>query len=174
MKGNLHDIIPLAKWVESLDNVAYNIQAIVEPFQKPHIEQWYNHPDYADLWPTDREKIKEVIESLIDMKKKKFKERMNNTVTQLSLFKDYFFKPEGFIKHNGCSLVDTDTITINPDGSVYICPFMDPVGNIKLTKLKSILDSQDSDKTISMMKVCTKNCHHLMNCYYKDEEVESI
>lgn len=174
MKGNLDDVIPLAKWVANTETIAFNVQAIVEPFQKPPIDKWYDHPDYFELWPRDKEKINQVIDELIYLKNNVFRERMFNSSNQLKLFKNYFFQPDNFIKHKGCSLVDKDAITINPDGSVFICPFMDSIGNIRYSELNKILNSKKSQNIINIMNLCTKNCHHLMNCYYKDEEVNMV
>ncbi len=169
MKGNIDDVIPLAKWVAGTEKIAYNVQAVVEPFQKPPKDKWYEREEYKELWPTDKKTIHKVVDGLIQLKESVFKERMNNTVMQLQKFKEYFENPESFIKHKGCSLTDKDAITINPNGSVFICPFMDPVGNIQYTELKKVLNSKKTKNTIKVMNSCTKNCHHLMNCYYKDE-----
>lgn len=173
MKSNLNEIIPLARWVQNLESVAHSFQAVSEPPGKLQIEKWYNHEDNIELWPDDIEKMEEVIDKLIEIKKKEGKKTrpiIMNTQIQFELFKKYFRDPENFIKHKGCSLIDKDAITINPDGSVYICPFMKPVGNITKYKLKDILNSEKTNDTIKIMNTCTKNCHHLLNCYYKDEK----
>jgi len=171
MRGNLDDILPLNRWIMNLDYVAHTIQAIVVPFQRPIEEEWYKKKEYVELWPEDKEKIDEIIDTLIS-EKDKFPDRLVNTKMQLRLFRNYFYSPDSFIKHFGCSLVNKDAITVYPDGFVYLCPFMQPIGNIKSNNLKEILNSKKMNERIQMMNMCSKNCHHLMNCYYQDESIE--
>ena len=167
MKANINEINDIAEFSIS-KKIVFNLQCVVQPFQDELKHDCHSSVEYKHLWPDDKEKINNSINQLIELKTKN-SDKINNTVRQLNIFKNYFYKPNDFIKHKGCSLTDKQAITINPDGSAYICPFMKPIGNIKYQSLFKILKNKTTNNTIKKMNRCTKNCHHLMNCYYKDE-----
>ena len=172
MKGNLDEIIYLSKWIEYKKNISHNIQIVVEPFNVVRQPKWYKKKEFVHLWPDDQNKINQVIDKLIELKEEKFGNKMVNSVSQLEIFRKYFEMPEQFIKHYGCNLVEKDSFLAMPDGSIYLCTLMDPIGNIKEQSFDDILNSVRLFKTVDMMNKCKKNCHFLINCDYKDEHGE--
>ena len=72
MKPNLDEIIPLTKWVNSLNpKCTIGFQAISQPFNTKQIINWYESKKYMSLWPGNENKVYQIIDDLIFLKNQK-------------------------------------------------------------------------------------------------------
>ena len=169
MKQNLSDIVPVASYAIE-NSIFFNLQAIVVPFQEDIKDNWFKDTKYSYLWPNDLNEVDYVIDELIKLKKGKLGEKIVNSTNQLELFRKYFYNSTDIYEHKGCHLSNLNYLTVNPDGSLFICPFDKPVGNLKNQKINYILRSDNCKKAVDKIKICTKKCHFLINCFYDEKE----
>jgi len=174
MAPNLGDIINLTQWVfRNKVLSAIFFQAVVQPFHTPPIKKWYNSNDFGFLWPGNNGRVQSVIDELIEIKRRSLvngTDRINNPVNQLEAFKRYFSNA-GFIKRTVCNVLSGSIFVISPDGDLRLCPYMEPLGNIKRDKFKDIWNSQQGDKLHRQIISCKKNCHHIVNCWYEEDQM---
>lgn len=162
--SNLDNIIELTEWVNNNSNLdSVYFMAIMRPFGSNLGWDWYEKEDYDFLWPKDLKKIDFVINKLIELKHKGAK--IENPVRQLEDFKSYFNNPSRFIKVNRCN-VSEQAININAIGDIYICFFMDKLGNIKNDNVVELWNSEKAGKVRREMRSCRNNCELVVNCYY--------
>ncbi len=175
MAPNLEGLLELARHVKKDDRIsALFFQAIVQPFHSAPLEEWYSSEEYKFLWPQDSRRVDFVMDELIKMKEsfpKDKKDKINNSISQLKLFKRYFRTPQDFIKKTSCSVLNDNAFTVSPDGSVNLCPYIKPIGNIRTGNLKDIWRSQAAHERREEILHCKKNCHHIINCWYEDEKI---
>lgn len=175
MAPNLKDILELARWVDRDDRLrSIFFQAVVQPFHSRPQEEWHKSAEYSFLWPPDTDQAEGVIDELIKLKKDnsaKGRDKINNPVSQLELFKSYFRKPQDFIKKFSCNVTSGDVFTVSPDGNVNLCPYLEPIGNIRTGDIKDIWHSQEAYQRRQEMAACKQNCHHIINCWYEEEGV---
>ncbi|MFH1801018.1 MAG: radical SAM protein [Candidatus Omnitrophota bacterium] len=176
MAPNLEGLVELAHFVkkdERLSSVFF--QAVVQPFHSAPIEAWYNSEEYKFLWPKESQQVDLVIDELIKLKEsapKDRKDKINNSISQLKLFKRYFKAPQDFIKKTSCSVLNDNAFTVSPDGSVNLCPYIKPIGNIRDGGLKDIWHSPIANERREAILHCQRNCHHIINCWYEDEKID--
>ena len=170
MEPNLEGIIDLTKWVynnSKLDGIVF--QAIQKPFNADCPDNWYELEEYAGLWPKDSSRVNAVIEELLTLRRTRERAfKISNAVAQLELFKLYFNNPGSFVKPNRCHLGD-GIIRIDCFGNVMLCSEMDFIGNIKKNDICKIWHSRQAGETRMRISECSKNCYHLVNCYYDGE-----
>jgi MoaA/NifB/PqqE/SkfB family radical SAM enzyme len=168
MKPTLADLIGLTEWVNSdprLHGICY--QAIMRPFHTPFVDEWYKVDKYRFLWPDDLIKLESVIDTLISMKQKNY--RIGNPVSQFATFKLFFKNPSTFIKAITCNLTNGKFFTVNSDGSVALCPYMESLGKITDGDFRQLWYSQHASSIKEKIGQCQINCHHLINCWYEEE-----
>jgi len=168
MNPSLTGLLDLAEWVNSnrhFTGIYY--QAITRPFHTPFIEEWYKKSEYSSLWPEDLTMLDSVLDAIIGMKKNKY--RIANPISQFEIFKAFFRNPDDFIKKFTCNLIKGKFFAINSDGSVNLCPYMDALGRITEADFKDLWRSGHALSVKSAIDKCTHNCHHLVNCWYEDE-----
>lgn len=161
---NLDTIIELAEWVNNnkdLDSIYF--MAVMRPFGAPIDWQWYKKKEYGFLWPKDTAKLDSVIDALIELKQKKYK--IENPVGQFEDFRLYFHSPDKFIKDRKCSLTH-HAINVNALGDIYLCFFMDKLGNIKTDNVIQLWNSDKALEVRNQMRACKNNCELVVNCYY--------
>ncbi|MBU1088064.1 MAG: radical SAM protein [Candidatus Omnitrophica bacterium] len=168
---NIDDIIDLTCWVENNKLISYiNFQAIAQPFsydKAPDVE-WFKLEDYKNLWPQDKQKIKETIDQLIALKEKGYK--MIDDVAQFNVFKAYFLDPLRFIKKNKCNLAKAGILNIDPSGNISKCQMVGIIDNLKSNKtLAEICLSEQADKHIELINKCKRNCHLVVSCHFDQE-----
>jgi len=166
MEPNLDDLIPLADWAQSIDDIAaISFQAVVQPFYTEDNSDWYTKERFRFLWPTDSVKVNSVIDGLIERKEKKYK--IGNSSNQLHLFKRYFEYPEQFVKKGGCHL-GYNSLSVNSTGDIYLCFDQEPIGNIMRHGIDEVWESPHADKVRARIKGCTQNCKLMMNCFSEE------
>jgi MoaA/NifB/PqqE/SkfB family radical SAM enzyme len=165
MKNNISHIGDVARWAIGR-NITINIQSVVAPFQTAVEPGWQLR--YPEIWPDDLEEVDHAIEDLLSVRKSN-PLLFHNTEKQLLLFRKYFHDPMRFLEHKSCPLTSLDTFTIDPDGSIRLCPLMGPIGNITKDRLSSAAMSKEAKKAVEAMSRCRLSCHYLMNCYYREE-----
>jgi len=173
MEPNLTELLELANWVLQ-DNRIHSIffQAVMQPFHSRPVEEWHKNKEYDFLWPKDIHKIDTLIDELIRLKESSGNGKsvkINNPVSQLRFFKSYFRNPQDFIKRFSCNIPNSDVFTISPDGSINLCPYMEPIGNIRNGNIKDIWYSPQAQIRRKEITSCQKNCHHIVNCWYEEE-----
>jgi MoaA/NifB/PqqE/SkfB family radical SAM enzyme len=162
---NLSDIIELTEWAQQnrdLDSIYF--MAIMRPFGSGLDWDWFKEDGCKDLWPSDYMQVSRTLDKLMELKKKGYK--IENTIGQLKAFKSYFNGPDRFIRSNRCNVSD-QAINVNAIGDVYICFFMDKLGNIKTDNIKELWYSGKAEDIRKKMSACRKNCELVVNCYYE-------
>ena len=162
---NLDDIVGLSEWTtnnKNLDSIYF--MAVMRPFGSDLDWHWFKKEEYDDLWPSDYSKVELVLDNLIVLKNKGSK--VENPVNQLRSFKAYFKNPFDFIKVNRCN-VSEQALNINALGDVYICFFMEKLGNIKEHNVVQLWNSDKAQKIRNQMLSCRSNCELVVNCYYE-------
>lgn len=163
---NLDDLIELAEWVNRNERLNFiYFQAMMQPFAMPDDDNWYRNEKLMFLWP-DADKVKETLEELIRLKRNGYK--INNPVAQLEMFKSYFRNPQQFIKRTKCNL-GYKSFTVLPDGNIFLCLSMQPIGNIKIDKIEKILFSETANKVREQIAQCINNCKLMINCFFEAE-----
>jgi radical SAM protein with 4Fe4S-binding SPASM domain len=173
MEPNLTELLELANWVLQ-DNRIHSIffQAVMQPFHSRPVEEWHKNKEYDFLWPKDIKEVDFLIDELIKLKGDSLegkRDKINNPISQFELFKCYFRNPQDFIKRFSCNITNGNVFTVSPDGSVNLCPYMKPIGNIRDGDIKEIWYSQEAKERLQELTLCKKNCHHIINCWYEEE-----
>ncbi|MBU0504345.1 MAG: radical SAM protein [Candidatus Omnitrophota bacterium] len=165
--ANLDKIVPLIEWVSANNNLdSIYFMAVMRPFGAPIDWQWHKKNEYKFLWPQDPGNVNVVLDKIIAMKKQGYS-KIENPYGQLVDFKSYFASPEKFIKARRCSLTHS-AININAIGDIYLCFFMESLGNIRDGKIHELWFSEKADKVREKMSHCQQNCELVVNCYYGD------
>lgn len=164
---NLEGIIPLAEWVESnADLDAVYFMAVMRPFGSKEDWGWYKNKEYSFLWPSDMRRVAFVLDRLKDLKRHPGS-KIANPVPQLEDFKSYFENPEKFIKTKRCNLTH-HAVNVNAIGDIYLCFFMESLGNIRYCNIKDAWGSEKAEAIRRKMMACRQNCELVINCYYGD------
>jgi len=174
MEPNINGILDLTQWAIHKDRVSsISFQAVMQPFHDPMLEDWYRHEENIMLWPKDMKNLKSVIDGLIKIKKDSLntnkRDKIGNPVSQLEVFKNYFIEPGNFLKQIKCKVLDSGFFAISPNGGVNLCPFTEPIGNIKNSSLEKLWYSEKAEEVRNKMLLCTRACHHLINCWYEEQ-----
>lgn len=165
-RSNLDDIVELAEWVNRNKGINFiYFQAVMQPFAMPEDDNWYRGEEGAFLWP-DTDKACKVLDDLIELKKKGYK--ISNQAAQLEIFKSYFKDPHRFIKKTKCNL-GHKSFTVLPDGNIFLCLSMEPIGNIKKDKIDEVWLSEKADVARKQIASCRKNCKLMINCFFEEE-----
>ena len=161
---NLDKLVELSEWVDNNKNLeSIYFMAVMRPFGSDLDWDWYTRADYDFLWPKEPQQVDFVIDRLIELKRKGYK--IENPLGQLLSFKSYFRNPQKFIKENRCNLTH-HAINVNAMGDIYICFFMEPLGNIRDGNIKELWTSEKAESIREEMSKCRKNCELVINCYY--------
>ncbi len=173
MAPTLEGLPELAEWVRKDDRISSMFfQAVVQPFHTPEVYEWHKSEEYGFLWPQDIVQVDSAIDGLIELKRNcphDKKDKINNPISQLELFKSYFRNPGDFIKKVSCNVLNDSAFTVSPDGCVNLCPYKKPIGNICEGELKEIWHSEKACAIREEILHCKKNCHHIVNCWYEEE-----
>lgn len=169
MAGNLDEIIDLAEFVQGNSQVDTLIfQAISHPMSIKYEKHWYRSARFRHLWPSDKQKVNEVLDRLIELKRQGSK--ISNPISQLIAFKKYFMDPEKCITGLKCNVRDIGLHVFN-EGRTKVCPFKDSIGSIKDGTIKDLLGSDQAKRVNEQMDNCSDNCHQLINCKFTDDSV---
>ena len=164
---NMDGVVELAKWVqqdEFLDSLYF--MAVMRPFGSSLDWEWFKKDGGRELWPSDYNKAEDILNKVIELKKIYYK--IENPVAQLQSFKAYFKDPGHLIRSKRCNVAE-QAININAIGDIYICFFMDKLGNIKTDNIAELWYSDKAREVRKKMNTCRKNCELVINCYYENE-----
>ncbi|MBN2482658.1 MAG: radical SAM protein [Candidatus Omnitrophica bacterium] len=167
MESNLEDILSLARWAQEHSSIKFiNFQAVTQPFNENHNDQWYLKKTARSIWPQNIEQVYSVLDKLIELKMKKF-HKICNPVSQLALYKKYFKDPQGFVERKGpCNAVDFG-IFIFPAGDIALCPYKLPIGNVRQDFRELYLSTSAQERRREIAS-CKDVCHFLLNCNYEE------
>lgn len=142
MEKNLDEIVDLVKWVSSNDlfeNISF--LALLETGLVKQRENWFKSPEYSAIWPQDTNKVHQVIDELIKLKKNGYK--IWNPFSQLEAFKSYYTEPEKFMKETEYRIHDY-IIDLDENGTIYLSG--EPLGNAKTDNLKELWFSEKANQ----------------------------
>lgn len=171
MRPSLDDLLTLTEWVNNDSRLlGINYQVIMRPFHTPFIGEWYRTEEYRHLWPDEPEKFLSVIDNIIALKQKGY--RIANSISQFVTFKNFLGNPSNFVKSFACNLAGGSFFTINSDGNVGLCPYLESLGNITQGSFPQLWHSEHAERIKEKIDRCKTNCHHLINCWYEEEPNE--
>lgn len=162
---NLHEIMNLAEWAIGHKHIyGITFQAISQPFNTPYDSQWFSTPEYSGLWPKDKEIVVDVLGRLIVLKRQGAK--ITNPIAQLNAFKQYFAHPRQGLQKE-CS-IGNYYMNINHLGDVMLCANKRKIGKIIDADVRAIWQSKEADLVREEIGQCKRNCHHRINCCYRE------
>ncbi len=168
MEANLDEIIDLARWVDSRNEIdGISFQAVMQPFNTEPDNQWHQKDEFKFLWPQNFEKINSIVDELINLRETRFK--INNPIGQLKAFKAYFNNPERSIKRSQCHL-GYSSLSINPRGDVFLCQSLAPIGNIHSDRFPDMWLGEKARDVRKHIRQCKRNCKSMVNCFFQEEQ----
>ncbi|MBU1863706.1 MAG: radical SAM protein [Candidatus Omnitrophica bacterium] len=178
MEPNRKDIVRLTKWVLKHKNISrIMFQAVMQPFHTKPLGDWYSDKEYSFLWPRNVKKMIKIIDNLKKLKRNETKNgqgKVTNSIAQFEIFKQYFETPNRFIKNKHCPTSGNGHFGIAPDGAITLCPYMKGIGNVKEYSLEHLWYSQTACERREEIYSCSRNCHHIVNCWYEEEMFTSM
>jgi MoaA/NifB/PqqE/SkfB family radical SAM enzyme len=169
LKQNMGELVEIADWVDADERiVSLYLMAVMRPFGSDLDLDWYDTDRAKLLFPDNYPLVEEQLNALIQ-RRRGGRTKIENTIKHLEVFKGYFKNPTKFIKHYGCNLPD-HAINVNATGDVYLCFFMDKLGNIKKMRAPDLWFSPEAEAVRKKMRSCNRNCELIFNCYYEDEK----
>lgn len=165
--ANLRDIIAIAEWVNKNPRLSFvYFQSIMQPFAMPEDDAWQEKEEIKFLWP-DTDAAHKVLDTLSALQKQGYK--IANPAGQFNAFKNYFRDPRKFIKRIKCNL-GYNAFSVLPNGDVFLCFSMPPIGNIMTERIDVIWNSEKALAARSQIANCQKNCKLMINCFFENEE----
>lgn len=165
---NIFELIDTIRFIKDDGRFDFiSFMAVTTPFFSNAEDDWRAKGEFSFLWPNENGKVDSVIDRIIEMKNNGYP--IANPVSHLELFRSYFHNP--FIKKPGvkCRLGDY-VLSIDPNGDIRLCCFMEPIGNIKEKSLIAILSLEKIDRLRQTMRNCDKVCNTLVNCFFQGEK----
>ncbi len=167
LDNNLGNVIDLVQWVQSNKRLnSIRFQAMMQPLDTPEDRNWHRNNKYNSLWPKDVDKARSVLDEIIEEKEKGGFKKLNNPIAQLRVFRDYFKNPSVLPRVKKCVFSD-GVININHIGDVFLCPGMEPLGNIKITDIGQIWQSDLACRAREQIDNCKTSCKFSVNCFWE-------
>ncbi|MBU1925230.1 MAG: radical SAM protein, partial [Candidatus Omnitrophica bacterium] len=164
MEQTLSGIVDLVKWVQENEKIGMiYLMALMQPNNTHPTKNW-NREKFAHLWPSSHQRVREVLDELIDLKLKGFK--ICNTVEHLQAFNAYFKNPREFVKKGVCHI--GRAIHISSIGDVFMCYQHEEIGSVRQNDLKKLWTSELAEDIRAKIKRCQENCHFLLNCKFEE------
>ena len=164
MQSNINEIFKLVDFTKKNKLSGIYFLPLMSNFNSPLDSKWYKK---SYLWPQDINKLKDLIDRLIE-----FKAREPNTHTgnylilnsfhHLNLFKKYYSYPEAEFSEP-CT-VGRRMFSISEDGHILLCPLEKPVGSIFEKKITEYFYSPEADLCRENIDNCKKSCK-ILGCY---------
>jgi MoaA/NifB/PqqE/SkfB family radical SAM enzyme len=165
---NLDEVLKMSEWVKQDSRIEYIYhEAPVIPFGAKFDGDWFNNPKYSFMWPQDQERVENVLNGLIEMKRNT--KKIVNSISQLQAFKKYF-KHALSLNAIDCNLGARD-INIDPEGNVFLCFSKPAIGNTQEDTIPKIWNSKKADEVREQMKICKEKCHFLINCSFEEVDI---
>lgn len=167
MGKTLSGIIDLYNWVHNDDRIKHILfMAVMQPNNTSLDLPWYKK--FTDLWPQDKVEINNIIDQLIEFRKKSYK--ISNPDYQLEAFRSYFNDPVNFVKKGRCNL--DKAVHVSAVGDIFLCFKWDILGNIKNDfDIREIWYSNEAEQTRKKIGECQDNCHYLLNCFFEKDDM---
>ena len=167
LDDNIDQIVGLTEFLARdgrVDGIFF--QAMAQPFGENGLWKswWKTNP----LFPKNKAAAHAALDKLLALKRNiGF---VLNEDFQFPALKAYIANPGRFSQAQ-CT-VGNMGFTITPNGNVYLCNHMDPIGNISDGRtIRAIFESEKSQAIRKAMKACTINCHLLINCSFDPEQL---
>jgi MoaA/NifB/PqqE/SkfB family radical SAM enzyme len=146
MRPNLHEVVAMADWVREQGQADLRYQPIEQIYAQAENLDWFKD---SDLWISDVERVKTVVNELVRRKQAGYPIR--NTVENLQSMARYFENPEGLMRtvqsHNDretdTCLVGVSHMVISSNGDVRWCFQMAPAGNVKERTPQGIWETRE-------------------------------
>lgn len=158
---NQDKIIDLVEWANRNKKIAsMNFMAAMQPNNTVYLDDWW-HSEHGLIWPKNTERIAAVIQEIIERRKSGYK--IGNPISQLMAFQAYYRAPNKFVKRKQCNL--DRCVLVSSVGDIFLCYDFEKIGNIKKDRLMDVWYSDNADRIRDEISSCTKNCHHMINCF---------
>jgi MoaA/NifB/PqqE/SkfB family radical SAM enzyme len=165
MKPTLDGMVDLIEWVRANKKIdMIYLMVLMQPNNTKPEQNWWQQQQWEKLWPTDQQKISQVLDRIIELKKKGY--NICNPVEHIQAFKAYFKDPGKFVKKHACHI--DRAVHISSVGDVFMCYEQKCLGNLHKNDLKSLWLSDFADSVRENIKKCEKNCHFLLNCNFEE------
>jgi MoaA/NifB/PqqE/SkfB family radical SAM enzyme len=155
---NLEELLSLVEFVKKEKLNGINFQPLINNIGSDYYEGWQKD---SILWPKDKEKVIEVFNQLLLMKKRGYP--ILNSEKQLDLMMQYFINPNRHANYR--CLVGKNNFAINEYGKVLICFFMESIGDILKDSPEKIWNSKNANALRKRTEICQRNCD-LLNCNF--------
>jgi len=163
---NQEEIIDLIEWANRDERIgSINFMAAMQPNNTAPEDNWWQG-QYSFIWPQDPARTVSIIQGVIDRKRGGYK--VGNPISQLMAFQSYYTDPNKFVKRKQCNL--DRCVLVSSVGDIYLCYEFRKLGNIKEDRLLDAWYSEKADKVRDDIAGCTRNCHHLLNCFDEFEK----
>ncbi len=160
MQPNIKEIPEMIEWAESKDiisNISFQVISTPPNYFGP---DWSKNIEFKDLIITNKSQIEETIFKITEYKNKGYK--VGNKLEQLQNFKFYLIK---LMHHNfGICYIDKNFVFIDEFGMVRVCPYKNPISNIKMKNISEILKKPYPPSLIKHIRECSVNCNSRINC----------
>jgi len=158
---NQEEILELVEWANQDERIGtINFMAAMQPNNTVPEDNWWQG-QYGFIWPKNPERTAVIIQEIIDLKRRGYK--IGNPISQLMAFQAYYRDPNKFVKRKQCNL--GRCVLVSSIGDIYLCYEFQKLGNIKKDRLIDVWYSEKADRVRDEIARCTKNCHHLINCF---------
>lgn len=156
---NLNQLAGIAEYARKM-----NIMGITyDPIKKRRkIFEESNIPEFEEIYAIDKNKLKEVIEELVHMKRNGY--NILNSEENMQQWLNYDKK--GLSRK--CD-VPLRNLVVNSDGNIHLCDFNDiSVSNIKDSDFASAWKKSDVKRIKAELTNCKNNCQYCMKRGFKD------
>jgi len=162
-KENINELPEFIKWLkEKKYTEGVYLQALVQTFSEPISKTWYLH---SKLWPNNYAQVCRKLEELIKLKQEN-PYFFHNEESQINFWKHYFKDPNQFTYQDRCNIGDF-YLQLMANGDIKLCPFMEPIGNIKTNHVDELLYSKRATELRKKISNCNYVCNFVVNCGYK-------
>jgi MoaA/NifB/PqqE/SkfB family radical SAM enzyme len=163
---NLDDILELTRLIQADQRLEWiYFMAAMQPNNTPAQARWYEESAFKELWPHHIKKAHEVLDRLIELKRKGHK--IVNQIPQLRAFKSYFTNPGKFVKTAECNM--SRALHISAVGDVFVCFRWEKLGSIKTDRVEDLWRSDKAKVVRTHISGCAQNCHFLLNCFFEGD-----
>ncbi|OGQ93838.1 MAG: hypothetical protein A2284_14535, partial [Deltaproteobacteria bacterium RIFOXYA12_FULL_61_11] len=151
-------------WLEAEDLADHvTFQAICHDFNSSLETSWFEANPY---WPRDLGSVEAVLDQLLERAQQRPPHRSNSS-EQLRFWKEYFRDPLHFEKTvHRCDIGDV-YLGCDSWGDVRICPYLEPVGNLKRQTLREIFGGEEAGRRRVAIAHCAAVCNFTINCRYE-------
>jgi len=175
LKQNLKELTKIVNWAKDqkvVDTVSF--LALLDSGLAQNKQGWFRQPEYANLWPQDKEELIKVMDALIDLKKSGHK--INNPFSQLEAFKDYYNDPEKFLQETEYCIHDY-IIDLDPNGEIFLSGHR--LGSIKdRISVESLWFSEEANKIRRYIDLngcdSSRSCMINFICAFKQDGSQSL